>query len=89
MVSLYLSYTQAVKTAISVPDPIFEAAEELAERLGTSRSQLYTKAVAAYVQAHRQENVTEALNRVYAEQPSELDPAVARLQWESIPREEW
>ena len=78
-----------MKTAISVPDPIFEAAEELAERLGTSRSQLYTEAVAAYVRAHRQENVTEALDRVYAERSSELDPAVARMQWESIPREEW
>lgn len=78
-----------MKTAISVPDPIFEAAEELAERLGTSRSQLYTEAVAAYVRAHRQENVTEALDRVYAERSSEFDPAVARMQWESIPREEW
>lgn len=78
-----------MKTAISVPDPIFEAAEELAERLGTSRSQLYTEAVKAYVEAHRQENVTGALNRVYAEQPSQLDPAVAEMQWASIRREEW
>ncbi|HEX9737109.1 MAG TPA: ChpI protein, partial [Thermoanaerobaculia bacterium] len=30
-----------MKTAISLPDPLFEAAEALAARLSMSRSQLY------------------------------------------------
>jgi metal-responsive CopG/Arc/MetJ family transcriptional regulator len=29
-----------MKTAISIPDPLFEATEQLARRLGKSRSQL-------------------------------------------------
>jgi metal-responsive CopG/Arc/MetJ family transcriptional regulator len=36
-----------MKTAVSMPDSIFEAAEALAKRLRMSRSQLYTKAVQA------------------------------------------
>jgi hypothetical protein len=34
-----------MKTAISIPDAIFEQAEELAQKQGLSRSELYTKAI--------------------------------------------
>jgi mRNA-degrading endonuclease toxin of MazEF toxin-antitoxin module len=33
-----------VKTAISIPDPLFDAAERLAKRLRIARSQLYCRA---------------------------------------------
>src|SRR5689334_16294 len=33
------SYTQSMKTAISIPDEVFGAAEELSRRLGMSRSE--------------------------------------------------
>ncbi|MGH7297362.1 MAG: hypothetical protein ACRELB_20670 [Polyangiaceae bacterium] len=69
-----------MKTAISIPDSIFRAAEQTARRLRVSRSELYAKAVAAYVEAHRGEGVTDALNRVYAKADSSLDPALARMQ---------
>lgn len=78
-----------MKTAVSLPDPIFEAAEEVAQQLGVSRSQLYAEAVEAYVRTHREQGVTEALNRVYAKEPAELDPVVAALQAASIPRNDW
>ncbi len=69
-----------MKTAISIPDPLFQAAEELAQRLELSRSQLYSKAVEFFVRSHRQEGITEALNRVYAEESSELDSGWAAIQ---------
>ena len=59
-----------MKTAISIPDPIFDAAENLAERLGMSRSHLYTTAVKLYVDAYDDEAVTQALNGVYPEAAS-------------------
>ena len=37
-----------MKTAISLPDELFAAAEKLAERLGVSRSQLYATALAEH-----------------------------------------
>lgn len=78
-----------MKTAISIPDAVFEAAEELAERLGKSRSQLYAEAIAVYLRTHREEGVTARLDRIYAEQPSDLDPAVRALQARSLPDEDW
>jgi len=34
-----------MKTAISLPDPVFRSAEQLAARLGISRSELYCRAI--------------------------------------------
>jgi len=78
-----------MKTAVSIPDVLFDAADEVADRLGMSRSQLYAKALAEYVSKHRDDDVTAALNRVYAEQPSELDPVLAAMQFMSLPSEDW
>ena len=82
-------YTHEMKTAISIPDPLFDAAEDVADRLGVSRSQLYAKALAEYVAKHRDDQVTEALNRVYAKYSSTLDPVLAAMQSVSLPKEEW
>ena len=40
-----------MRTTISIPDPTYEAAGQLARRLGISRSELISRAVAAFVQA--------------------------------------
>ena len=82
-------YTHVVKTAISIPDEVFLAADELAERLGVSRSELYATAVAEYVAALRSRGVTARLNEVYADNSSSLDPALERAQANSVGTEEW
>jgi metal-responsive CopG/Arc/MetJ family transcriptional regulator len=78
-----------MKTAVSIPDALFDAADEVADRLGMSRSQLYAKALSEYVFKHRDDDVTAALNRVYAVQPPELDPVLAAMQFASLPSEDW
>lgn len=78
-----------MKTAISIPDAVFEVAEELARRLQMSRSELYTRAVEAYVRSHRDEGVTDALDEVYATEDDSMDPVTAGLQFSSIPKDEW
>jgi metal-responsive CopG/Arc/MetJ family transcriptional regulator len=80
-----------MKTAISIPDPIFEAAEKLAKRLGMSRSQLYSKAVDALIEKYRDSGVTEQLNAVYEANPEagRLEQEVAKLQSQSLSEEEW
>lgn len=78
-----------MKTAISIPDPIFEEADALAKRLGVSRSELYSKAVESYLGDHRREGVTEALDRIYGSESSDLDPVLAALQSASLPHEDW
>ncbi|NKQ34214.1 MAG: ribbon-helix-helix protein, CopG family [Chloroflexi bacterium] len=78
-----------MKTAISIPDPIFQEAEQLAKKLGMSRSELFTRAVAAFLEEKRQENITARLNKLYEKEPSQLDPVIARIQFASLPEDEW
>lgn len=82
-------YNTTMKTAISVPDEVFESADELAEELGVSRSELYSTAVAEYLAKHRARNITNKLNEVYAAQPSGLSPDVARAQARSVGKSGW
>jgi metal-responsive CopG/Arc/MetJ family transcriptional regulator len=53
-----------MKTAISLPDELFEAAERQAKRAGKSRSQLYAEALEEYLVRHSPDEITEAMNRV-------------------------
>ena len=78
-----------MKIAISLPDQLFESADELAERMGLSRSELYARAVAEYLAKHRDEDVTARLNDVFAEEPSGLDPALRTAQARSVRSSEW
>ena len=78
-----------MKTAVSISDALFDAAEEVADRLGMSRSQIFAKALSEYVSKHRDDDVTVALNRVYVEQPSKLDLVLAAMQFMSLPNEDW
>lgn len=51
-----------MKIAVSVPDALYERAEEFAARLGLKRSQLYAKAVEEFLLAHDEDAVTAALD---------------------------
>lgn len=79
-----------MKIAISVPDPIFKAADTLARRLKKSRSQLYSEAVAAYLGAVGANAVREQLDAVYAHQDSTPNPALLEAQLQTLdPDETW
>lgn len=78
-----------MKTAISLPDPLFAAVEELSERLGVSRSELFQRAMERLLGEYDERRVTEALNAVYASEPSGVDPVLSRMQAASLGREEW
>jgi metal-responsive CopG/Arc/MetJ family transcriptional regulator len=80
-----------MKTAISMPDSLFRAAEQLAKRLGISRSELFQRAMRSFLREHKNEGITESLNAVYANQNEcvGLDPVLEHLQGASIVEEEW
>lgn len=78
-----------MKTAISLPDELFDAADSLAQRLGVSRSELYARAVAEYLAKHRNEDLTGRLNEVYADEPSGVHPSLRRAQARSVDSAEW
>lgn len=78
-----------MKVAISVPDPIFDAAEQLAEQLKVPRSQLYVQALSAFIGSRGDAAVTAKLNAVYAAQPSAVEPAFAAAQRRALADEAW
>lgn len=78
-----------MKTAISIPDDVYQSAEKLANRLGKSRSQLYTQALSGYISKHKKENITSRLNEIYGEDDSKLNESLQSLQLKSLPKEEW
>jgi metal-responsive CopG/Arc/MetJ family transcriptional regulator len=78
-----------MKTAISIPDEIYQSADQLAKRLGMSRSELYSKAVSFFIEAHQNEEVTRALDKIYDKETSEIDPVIGVMQLKSMPKEEW
>jgi hypothetical protein len=78
-----------MKTAVSVPDPIFRAGERAAKKLGMSRSQLYATALAEFVRTRMPSDVKERLDAVYAAQDSTLDPALDALQRDALEPETW
>ena len=55
-------YTLGMKTAVSVPNEVFERAERLARRLEVSRSELYSRALREFLARHAPDEVTQALN---------------------------
>jgi predicted transcriptional regulator len=83
------SYTQSMKTAVSIPDDLFRKAEVAARRLRVSRSQLYAKAIAELLGRQQRDAITERLNEVYSKRAANVDPALNRAQFQSIDRDSW
>jgi len=73
-----------MKTAISLPDRLYEDAEETAKSLGIPRSQLYAKAIEEFINNHKQERITELLNEVYSELSDSSESIISRVSLESI-----
>jgi len=78
-----------MKTAVSIPDDVFEDAEQLARRLKTSRSRLYAQAVAEFVARHDEDRVTSAMNQAVGDVGESVDPFVSETARRSLQRVEW
>ena len=78
-----------MKTAISIPEELFESAEQFARGRGMSRSELYATALSHYLAEHRAELITERLDEIYGGESGGLNPDIARLQARSLPEDDW
>jgi predicted DNA-binding protein len=78
MTALPPGHTEWVKTAISLPDALYDRAERVAQRLGRTRSALYAEALEAYLDAAEDaDEVTVALDEVYADAAASPAPGAA------------
>jgi metal-responsive CopG/Arc/MetJ family transcriptional regulator len=78
-----------MKTAVSIPDDIFEEAERLAAELKTSRSQLFSRALREFVARHAADRVTAAMNRVVDEVGTDVDEFTRKASRRVLERTEW
>jgi metal-responsive CopG/Arc/MetJ family transcriptional regulator len=78
-----------MKTAVSVPDDVFERADRLARREGRSRSEVYSAALREYLARHAPDEVTEALDRLVGEIGEGLDPFVEDAGRRGLAATEW
>jgi metal-responsive CopG/Arc/MetJ family transcriptional regulator len=78
-----------MKTAVSIPDDVFEEAERLAADLQTSRSGLYSRALQEYVARHAPDRLTEAMNRVIDEVGNDIDEFSQRAARRVLEQVEW
>jgi metal-responsive CopG/Arc/MetJ family transcriptional regulator len=53
-----------MKTAISLPDELFNAVERIVRRTKRHRSEVYADALREYVARHDPDEITETINRV-------------------------
>lgn len=78
-----------MKTAVSIPDVVFEKVERLARRAGRSRSEVFAAALAEYVARHAPDEVTEAMDRVCAAVGDQSDEFVIAAGRRVLERTEW
>ncbi len=69
-----------MKTAISIPDPLFASAEALARRLHVSRSQLYAEAIRLMIEQHEEARMRSVLDELYATESSALPEGTMEAQ---------
>ena len=78
-----------MKTAVSIPDEVFNEAERLAKRLKKSRSEVYSRAVAEYIARHASDRVTELMDKALDEIGEQRDDFVTRVSQLRLEKSEW
>lgn len=79
-----------MKVAVSIPDATFVATERLAKRLGASRSNLYARALDAFVDSHSDDDITAAINKALDEAgEDDLHAFVREAARQTLSRVEW
>jgi len=59
-----------MKTAISIPDQLFEAVEDFSKKHRRSRSEVFVKAVRELLEKEKSRELLETLDKVYSEEES-------------------
>jgi predicted transcriptional regulator len=78
-----------MKTAVSIPDELFRQADELAGRLGKSRSEVYREALADYLARREPAAVTRALDELADEFAAEGGQFAETAARQALERSEW
>jgi len=91
MVWKRLTDMPAIKTAISVEEPLFNEMEALAKELAVSRSQVFALAARDFVQRQKSRRLLAAINTAYAEPDPEEELLMEKMisQQRRMLKDEW
>jgi metal-responsive CopG/Arc/MetJ family transcriptional regulator len=78
-----------MKTAVSIPDDVFEQVERFAKSEKRSRSEVFSAALREYMARHAPDEVTEAINRAIDEIGDQKDEFVAAASRRVLERTDW
>ena len=78
-----------MQTAISLPDTLFQKAEQLAKHLSLNRSQLYARALEAFITRYDTRAITAVLDEIYAKERSSVDQDLIEMQIQTLGDERW
>jgi metal-responsive CopG/Arc/MetJ family transcriptional regulator len=81
-----------VKTAVSIRQPLFEQAEDLAHRMKVSRSRLFALALEDYICRQQNRELLASINAAYTDGPTPPEATALREARESYARrleDEW
>ena len=82
-------YTLGMKTAVSIPNELFDMAERLARHTRKSRSRLFSDALREYVARRSPDKITEAMDQAMTEIGNSTDPFVAAASRRRLEQSEW
>jgi metal-responsive CopG/Arc/MetJ family transcriptional regulator len=78
-----------MKTAVTIPDDVFEKVERFARREKRSRSEVFSTALREYITRHAPDEVTEAINRAVDEIGDQKEEFVAAAAHRVLEKTEW
>jgi len=78
-----------MKTAVSIPDDIFEKVDRFARRAKRSRSEVFSAALREYIARHGSDEVTDAINRAVDDVGDQKDDFVAAAGRRVLEETEW
>ena len=78
-----------MKTAISVPNEVFQLSEKLAKKLKVSRSAIFAMGVKKSAEEHDEDEIIAQINRVCEKVDTSVDPVLFQMAMLSLPKDEW
>lgn len=79
----------STKNELAIPPEIWEAAQQLAGKLGLSSNELFTTALSDFIRRYGEVDITAELDKIYSDTDSALDPVLGAMQLKSLPKEKW
>ena len=78
-----------MKTAVSIPDEVFEKVERFARRAKRSRSEVFSAALKEYIARHSPDEVTAAINQALESIGDQKDDFVSAAARRILKKTEW